>query len=148
MISDRSGLRKPFINGGAIGAAICFFFAWRMAVGFASNALIIVGGIVSSSTGPILLASFADYPEIGQGHVGGASGVAMAAANAGGFLIPLLAITPLMAAGTQAAYDAGFLVTALLFVAGALAILGLRETGARARVDNGAKPATSSSEIG
>ena len=136
MLSDRIGIRKPFVYVGGVAAAICYYLAWRQAPGVATYALLVIGSLVFSGAAPILLASLVDYPEVPQKYVGGASGLAMAAANAGGFLIPLLIITPLMAAQTASAYDAGFLTTVLLLCAGALVIVGLTETGARARIAN------------
>lgn len=133
LISDKIGLRKPFVYGGTIFPAICFFLGWTLAPGIYTNFLIIIGGFFSGCMGPILLASFVDYPEIPQKYVGGTSGFAMAAANAGGFLIPLLAITPIISSQTASTYNTGFLVSALIYFAGAISIIGLRETGSRAK---------------
>ncbi len=133
MISDKVGLRKPFVYTGAIGAAICYYFAWQFAPGVATNILIIVGGFVSSGITPILLTFPMECQEFGQEYVASASGVAVALSNAGGFLLTILIITPLMAAQTPTAYDVGFLASVLLIAAGGLVILVLRETGARAK---------------
>ncbi len=136
MLSDRMGVRKPFLFAGLIVGAVCFYLAWVLAPGAATYVLATVGGFVYFGASPLLMTSLIEYREIGQENVGGVSGLVMAANNAGGFLIPLLAITPTMAARTSSAYNAGFLTTALVMCAGALVTVGLTETGARSKVDS------------
>jgi nitrate/nitrite transporter NarK len=132
MISDKVGLRKPFVYAGAIAASICYYFAWQLAPDLATNILFIVGGFISSGISPILLTFPMECKEFGQEYVASASGVAAAMGNAGGFLPTFLVITPIMVARTSAAYDMGFLVSLLLIAVGGLVIIVLKETGARA----------------
>jgi nitrate/nitrite transporter NarK len=141
VISDKVGLRKPFVYAGAIIAAICDYFAWRLAPGIATDVLAITGGFISGGIAPALLVFPMECHEFGQQYVASASGIAAALANAGGFLIPLLVVTPLMASRTATAYDIGFLATILLIIAGGLVTLILRETGARAKTEIKAEPA-------
>jgi MFS family permease len=136
MISDKVGLRKPFVYAGAIVASICYYFAWQLAPNLATNILFVIGGFISSGIAPILLTYPLECKEFGQEYVASASGVAAAMSNAGGFLLTLLVITPIMAARTPVAYDMGFLASVLLIAAGGLVILVLRETGARAKATN------------
>ena len=82
---------------------------------------------------PILLTLLVELPEIGHEYVGGASGLMLSLMHVGGFLVPLLVMSPLVAAGTLGAYTTGFLVTATILVLIALLAIFLTETGARAR---------------
>ncbi len=132
ILSDRVGLRKPFIYVGAVTTAVCLFFAWYLAPGAATWILIFLGGLVFGAVPSILFTFPVELPEIGHEYVGGASGLVVSFMNAG-VLIPLLVISPLVAAGTSGAYTTGFLVIALLLAAIALPAMLLKETGARAK---------------
>jgi NNP family nitrate/nitrite transporter-like MFS transporter len=136
MISDKVGLRRPFVYAGAVGAAVCYYFAWQLATGVVTYILIIAGGFIASGIAPILLTFPMECKEFGQEYVASASGVAIAMSNAGGFLLPLIVITPIMAARTSAAYNIGFLVTVLLIAVGGVVTLVMKETGARASTTN------------
>ena len=133
VISDRIGLRRPFIYVCSIVAAICLFFAWRLAPGSATSALTFLGGFGLGGIAPLVFALPAELPEIGHEYVGGASGIVLSLANMGGFLIPLVVMSPLIAAGTLKAYTTGFSVIALLLAATLLVNIFLRETGTRSR---------------
>lgn len=133
MMSDRVGLRKPFLYGSALIAAVCFYFAWALAPGAATSILLFVGGLFFGGVIPILMVLPIELPEIGYQYVGGAAGVVASFLNAGGFFIPLLLVAPIAAAGTPAAFNNAFLVTAIIIAAIALPIIFLRETGAKAR---------------
>lgn len=137
ILSDRGGLRKIFIYVGALTSAICLFFAWRLAPTGVTPFLILLGGFLYGGIPPILFTFPVELPEIGQEHVGGAAGVIGALQNIGGFLIPFLVVSPLVAAETSRAYNTGFLVVALLFAAIALPTIFVTETGARARCPKG-----------
>lgn len=131
--SDRVGLRKPFIITGVIIGAFSFFFAWKLAPSFISYALLMVGGFIMGVAPPLLFAAPAELTELGHEYVGGASGIIVSMMNLGGFLMPLLVISPLLASGTLSAYTTGFMV-AMLFVALMIVpVIFLKETGRRAR---------------
>jgi len=134
LISDRLGLRKPFIFAGAIVPALCFYLAWLLAPGIDTYILIVVAGFISAAVFPIFMTMPMEWAEIGREYVGGATGLVTALGSVGGSLIPLLVVTPLMAAGTATAYNAGFLATALIIAAIAVTAIPLKETGARASV--------------
>ncbi len=131
-LSDRVGLRKPFIYVSAVIAAVCLFFAWYLAPGAATWILVFLGGFTFGAVPPILWVFPVELPEIGHEYVGGASGLVASLQNVG-VLIPLLVISPLVAAGTLGAYTTGFLVIALLLAAIALPALLVMETGVRAK---------------
>jgi len=131
--SDRVGLRKPFIYVGALASAACLFSAWHLAPGTATSVLVFFSGFLYGGIPPILLTFPLELPEIGQEHVGGAAGLVGTLGNIGGFLIPLLVVSPLMATGTLAAYTTGFSVIAILFAAIALPTIFMLETGTRAK---------------
>ena len=130
-ISDRIGRRKIFVYFGTIVSAICFCFAWYIAPGSSTWILIFIGGIIFGSIQPILFSVLVELPEIGPECMGVASGLVGTLLNAGGFLIPLLVISPLISGQTQRDYTIGFLVTALIIVAVAVLTLFLKETGRR-----------------
>jgi len=132
-ISDRIGLRKPFIYGIIITIPVCLFFAWQLAPSAATWVLVCLGGIAVGSLPPIVLTLPLELPEIGREHVGGATGVILSAMALGGFTMPLFLISPIMAAGTLAAYSTGFLVTALLIAAAIIPALFIMETGQRGK---------------
>ena len=136
MLSDRVGVRKAFIYLGAIGAAVCVFLAWYAAPGPATWFLIFVGGVVFGSIQPVLFTVLVELPELDSDCLGGASGLVTTLLNAGGFFVPLLVISPLVAAGTQEAFTRGFLVTALSLGGIVLATVFLRETGKGSAINN------------
>jgi len=132
-LSDRLGLRKPFIYAAAIIIPICLFFAWQLAPGAATWVLVFVAGLGVGTMPPIILTLPLELPEIGHEHVGGATGLMLSAHSIGGVIIPLFIISPIMAAATEQAYDIGFLVMMLMLAAAIIPALFLRETGRRGR---------------
>jgi MFS family permease len=132
-ISDRIGLRKPFIYGAIIAISVCLFFAWQLAPGTATWVLIFLGGIGVGSLPPIVLTLPLELPEIGREHVGGATGLILSVMSLGGFTMPLLVISPIMAAGTSEAYSTGFLVIMLLIAAAIIPASFIMETGRRGK---------------
>jgi NNP family nitrate/nitrite transporter-like MFS transporter len=133
-LSDRLGLRKPFLYAAIVIVPVSLFFAWQLAPGVATWILVSVGGLGMGALPPVILTLPLELPEIGQEHVGGTTGLMISVHSLGGTAIPLLVISPLMAAGTQEAYSTGFLATALLMVAAIIPALFIMETGWRARV--------------
>jgi NNP family nitrate/nitrite transporter-like MFS transporter len=131
MISDRVGLRKPFIYAGLVIGAICLYFTWQLAPGAVAYALITVGGFALIGAATVFFTLPIEWAEIGQEYVGSASGVVTALGNVGGFLIPLLVVTPLMSAQTITAYNIGFLTTAILSGVAFLLTTFLTESGTR-----------------
>lgn len=132
-LSDRLGLRKPFIYAAVIAIPICLFSAWQLAPSAATWILVFIGGIGLGTLPPIVLTLPLELPEIGHEHVGGATGLIISALSMGGVIIPLFVISHIMSADTGQAYTIGFLVAMLLFAAAIIPALFLRETGWRRR---------------
>jgi len=132
-LSDRLGLRKPFIYAAAITIPVSLFFAWQLAPSAATWILVFVGGLGVGTLPPILLTLPLELPEIGHENVGGTTGLMISAHAIGGVVIPLLVISPILAAGTGQAYTTGFLVVTALTLAAIIPTLFLRETGRRGR---------------
>jgi NNP family nitrate/nitrite transporter-like MFS transporter len=132
-LSDRLGLRKPFIYGAAVAMSVCLFLAWHFAPGAATWILVFLAGLGMGTLPPVILTLPLELPEIGQEHVGGTTGLMISAHAMGGVIIPLLVISPIVASGTEQAYSAGFLVMMLLLAAAIIPALFLRETGRRGR---------------
>lgn len=133
MLSDKRGLRKPFIYGSVTTSAICLFFAWQLAPNPIISILAFLSGFGFGSMQPIILALPVELPEIGHDYVGGASGIVASLANMGGFLIPLMVMSPLVTAGTLKAYTNGFSVILILLAAIALVAIPLMETGIKVK---------------
>lgn len=132
-LSDKVGFRKPFIYICAVTSAICLFFAWHLAPRTSSLALTFFGGYALGGMSPILFAIPVELSEIGHDYVGGASGIMLSLGNMGGFLIPFMVMSPLIAAGTLKAYNNGFLVILILLAAVASVAIPLMETGIKAK---------------
>jgi nitrate/nitrite transporter NarK len=132
-LSDKLGLRKPFIYAAAVVVPLSLFFAWQLAPSVATWVLVFVGGLGVGTLPPVILTLPLELPEIGHEHVGGTTGLMISAHSVGGVVIPLLVISPIMAAGTAQAYTVGFLVIMLLTAASIIPTLFLRETGWRGR---------------
>ena len=130
-LSDRVGLRRPFIFIGATAGAILLFLSWKLAPSPVIWATAFIGGVITGGAPPVMFAVPAELPEIGEGYIGGASGLAVALMNAGGFLLTLLITSPVMAPGTASAYNSGFLISVLLLAAIVLPAFFLLETGRR-----------------
>jgi len=133
-ISDRVGLRKPFIYAEAVIAAVCFYVAWLIAPGLDTVILTLVGGFFLGGLTTMLFTVLVEFPEIGNEHMGGAAALTMSLGNVGGWLLPLLVISPIIAAETVGAYNLGFLVAAALLAAIALPLFFTIETGTRRRI--------------
>ncbi len=131
-LSDRLGLRKPFIYAAAITIPVCLFTAWQLAPSAATWVLVFLGGIGVGCLPPIVLTLPLELPEIGHEHVGGATGIMISALCIGGVILPLFVISPIMAAATEQAYTTGFLVAMLLVATAIIPTLFLMETGRRA----------------
>ena len=82
----------------------------------------------------MLFTILVELPEIGPECLGGTSGLVSTLLNAGGFLIPLLAISPLISPGTAGAYTTGFLTTSLIIAIIAPLTALLIETGPKGKV--------------
>jgi nitrate/nitrite transporter NarK len=132
-LSERAGLRKPFIYTAVIAIPVCLFSAWLLAPGTATWILVALGGITVGSLPPIVLTLPLELPEIGQEHVGGTTGLILSVMSLGGFTMPLFVISPIMSAGTREAYTTGFLITLLLIAAAIIPALFLMETGWKGR---------------
>ena len=132
-VSDKVGLRKPFVYAGATLSGACWLFGWLLAPGAAAVPLIAVGGFFLGGLVPVMFTFPLEFPEIGYKYAGGASGLMGAAANLGGILVPLLVISPILTIGTPGAYDQGFLVAGALLAAISLPVAFAMETGRRAR---------------
>jgi NNP family nitrate/nitrite transporter-like MFS transporter len=128
LISDKVGFRKPFIYTAVI-SALCLYLAWVLAPGIDTYILIVVAGFISAAVLPIFLTMPVEWTEIGHEYAGGATGLVVALGSVGGSLIPLLVVTPLMAAGTAPAYNTGFLATVIFIAAVTLITILLTESG-------------------
>jgi nitrate/nitrite transporter NarK len=133
-LSDRLGLRKPFLYAAAVIIPVSLFFAWHLAPSAATWVLVFVGGLGVGTMPPIILTLPLELPEIGHEYVGGTTGLMIAAHAVGGVTIPLLVISPLMAEGSANAYTIGFLVMMVLTAAAIIPTLFLRETGRRGKL--------------
>ncbi len=130
-LSDRVGLRKPFVLVAALVGTPLLYGSWLLAPGIGTWVLAYLGGTIVGAAPPILFAVPAELPEIGEAYVGGASGIIVSSMNAGGFLVSNLITSPIMASGTAAAYSTGFMVSIALLMGIVIPTLFLTETGRR-----------------
>jgi len=129
LLSDRVGLRKPFIYTGALVCAICLFFGWYTAFSTWTWVLMILGGFALGAVPPLLMAMPVELPEIGHQYVGSAAGIIISMGGAGGFLIPSFLIPALETADMKLT----FLVLAIVIGAIAIIAMLLAETGHRTK---------------
>ncbi len=125
-ISDRVGLRRPFLIGGALVAAVGLA-ALAIAPG-APGLLLAVAAVGGGCIAPLLLALPLELPGIGVARAGAALGLLLLVGQVGGFLLPVLTGAIAQAGGFPGAL-------ALLAVLHLLIIVpawGLRETGLKA----------------
>lgn len=126
-LSDRVGLRRPFIIGGSILAGTALGL---LALQPSGSSLYLLGlmALGGGSFVPLLLALPLELPYVGAPRVGAALGLLMLVGQAGGFLLPVLV--------GVAAQHGGFSLALVVLSATHLLILilGLRlaETGRRA----------------
>ena len=124
-ISDRVGLRRPFLIGGAALSALGLA-ALAVAPG-SPGLLLAVAALGGGCVAPLLLALPLEIPGIGIARAGAALGLLLLVGQAGGFLLPVLTGAVAQAGGFQAAL--GLLAVIHLLIV--LPALGLRETGQR-----------------
>lgn len=126
-LSDRIGLRRPFIIGGSILAGTALGL---LALQPSGHSLYLLGlmALGGGAFAPLLLALPLELPYVGAPRVGAALGLLMLVGQAGGFILPVLV--------GVAAQQGGFSLALVVLAATHLLILipGLRlaETGRRA----------------
>lgn len=129
VLSDRLGLRRPLILGGALlaGSALC-----ALALLLQPGTLWLLGlaAIGGGAFAPLLLTLPLELPGVGPQKVGAALGLLMLVGQAGGFLLPVFSGVALQHGGLSAA----LLVLGLAHLAIVLPALRLPETGRKAPV--------------
>lgn len=88
--SDRFGVRRPFIVGGAIVAAAALA-AMAALPPTSGVALLVVAALGGGCFAPLLLSLPLELPSVGPARAGAALGLLMLVGQAGGFLLPVLA---------------------------------------------------------
>jgi nitrate/nitrite transporter NarK len=133
VLSDRIGLRKPFVFTGALIGATALYLAWLTAPGPGVWVLSYLGGAIIGGAPPVLFAVPAELNEIGEACVGGASGIIVSSMNIGGFVLSVFITSPIMAPGTLSAYTTGFLISMICLASIAVPAIFLTETGKKKR---------------
>jgi MFS family permease len=125
-LSDRLGLRRAVYLPGMLGGALALLSTcWALGLPLA---VAMVGlGFCTGVVG-LVFAMPAEMEGVGEGLAGSAVGVVMTAGFLGGFLSPQIGMA-LVASGVEL----GFFFWTLCFIASALLILAVRETGPRRR---------------
>ncbi len=125
-ISDRLGLRRPLLIGGAILSALGL-----AALAFAPGTpgiLLAVAAIGGGAIAPLLLVVPLELPGIGVARAGAALGLLLLVGQVGGFILPILTGAAAQAGGFPAALG----LLAVIHLAIIVPAWGLRETGRRA----------------
>ena len=126
-LSDRVGLRRPFLIGGALVSALGLG-ALAIAPG-APGLLLAVAALGGGCIAPLMLALPLELPGVGIARAGAALGLLLLVGQVGGFLLPIITGAVAQAGGFPAAL--GLLAGIHLLII--VPALGLRETGTRAR---------------
>lgn len=127
MVSDRLGLRRPVLIGGAAvaGGALFALAAFPAAPVLP---LLVVAALGGGAFAPLLLTLPLELPGVGAQRAGAALGLLMLVGQAGGFLLPVLSGQAMQHGGFGLAL--AFLGAMHLIIA--LPALGLLETGRKA----------------
>lgn len=127
LLSDRVGLRKPFVYLGALICAISVYMGWATAFGPQTYFWMALAGLSLGAVPPVLLALPIELPEIGHQYVASAAGVITTLGNAAGFLIPSFLIPAIETADMNTA----FYTCAAILASIVLLNIFIRETGSR-----------------
>lgn len=126
-LSDKVGLRRPFILGGAVVAALALGAMALLPV--APGVLLAIAAIGGGCFAPLLLALPLELPGVGVSRAGAALGLLLLVGQFGGFLLPVATGAVAGTGGFSAALGLLALVHLLIVVPG----FGLLETGSRRR---------------
>jgi nitrate/nitrite transporter NarK len=127
-ISDRIGLRKPFLLGGSILSFVLIFLGWYTAYGVWTWVLMLIGGIALGAVPALFFTLPMEIPDINRNYVSSATGLITTLGNIGGFVIPSYFIAALETPDMNLAFLASTGLLGLIFVCS----LFLPETGFRA----------------
>ena len=127
-LSDKIGLRRPFLLIGALGTAVCVYLAWHLAMSPATWVLLSLGGIIYAGVGTLVLTVPIEIPEV-RNYVATATSIAAATGHFGAFIIPTFVIAPIV---ERWGFSVAFAVSMALLALAALFVLLLKETGWRA----------------
>lgn len=128
-LSDRFGLRRPFIIGGAIVAGAALGVLALQPSG-ASLALLGVMALGGGCFAPLLLALPMELPYVGAPRVGAALGLLMLVGQVGGFLLPVI----VGVAAQHGGFSTALVVLAAVHLAIVIPALRLAETGRKAAI--------------
>ena len=141
-LSDKVGLRRPFIIGGAMLSAAALGI---MAIVPGSPGLwLAVAAIGGGCFAPLVLTLPLELPGVGVSRAGAALGLLLLVGQLGGFLLPVATGAVAGAGGFSAAL--GLLAFAHLLIV--VPAMGLMETGSRARVGAAAMDPASAAVTG
>jgi nitrate/nitrite transporter NarK len=130
-ISDRVGLRKPFLYAGALLSFGFIFLAWYTAFSVWTWIFMLAGGIALGIVPALFFTLPTEIPEINRNYVSSATGMITTLGNIGGFIIPSYLISALETPDMNLA----FLVSTGLFGLIFVFALFMTETGFRAKKD-------------
>ena len=123
-LSDRLGVRRPFMIYGAIvagaGLSAMAFLPAGPSVG-----LLLVAALGGGCFAPLLLALPMEMPAVGPTRVGAALGLLLLVGQIGGFLLPVASGLAIEAGG----FPVAMLVLGVAHLAILVPVLGFRETG-------------------
>jgi nitrate/nitrite transporter NarK len=126
-LSDRVGLRKPFLFSASLLAFILLFLSWYTAFSLWTWVLIFIGGIAAGVLPALLMTLPLELPGVDQHNIGIASGLITTAGNISGFVIPSYLVPSLQSPDMNLVFLAITGLLALIFIFS----LFLPETGSR-----------------
>jgi nitrate/nitrite transporter NarK len=128
-ISDRIGVRKPFLYAGALLSFGFIFLGWYTAFGFWTWILMLAGGIALGVVPALFFTLTTELPEIGRDYVSSATGMMTTLGNIGGFVIPSYLISALETPDMNLAFLVSTGLLGLIFICA----LFMTETGFKAQ---------------
>jgi len=132
-ISDRVGLRKPFVMGASILGPMILYFSWALAPNTIIYLLIFVSGVILGAVPPLLFTFLTEFPEIGPAYIGGAGGLVNGMQGAGGFILPLIVTSLVLGGETFPVFNTKFIIAFIVYACVAVPIFFIAETGLKAR---------------
>ncbi len=128
IVSDRLGLRRPLILGGAAVGGLALLLLAANPSGIALG-LLGVAALAGGCFAPLLLTLPLELPYVGAPRVGAALGMLMLVGQAGGFLLPIV----VGVAAQHGGFGGALAVLGAVHLAILIPALRLPETGAKGR---------------
>lgn len=130
-VSDKIGLRKPFLIYAPLLGGLCLYLAWNLPFGVSTSIFTALSGFFTGGLVSILTTTITEHPSIPQGFLGTAIGFRTSISNIFTFMISLLGG---YIVDITLGYDSAFLYAAILLAVSSVFAVFTSETGTRRRI--------------